>query len=157
MRLSAAVRLGSDCSRRTQASLSAPLVQYRRFTPPSSWSAPVTIAGGAPTRTQLSQDGSGGIYATWLDNDTGVNLAYSSTGGRNWYPPVILLNEPAMVRSASADSASSVDAAGQGWAVYGAGGKEYAQPFDTAAALPPPPVSTKAPKISRHRPGRRRR
>ena len=130
-----------------EASLTKPLVEYRRFTPPSTWSAPVTITVGASNQDSLSQDGSGGVYATWLDNNTGVNLAYSSTGGRSWYPPVILLSNHDGAVSVGG-LASSVNGAGQGWAVYGVSGREYAQPFDTAAALPPPPVNTKAPKIS---------
>jgi hypothetical protein len=110
-----------------ETQLTDELVQYRAFSPPSTFSAPVTIGRGSSADDSLSQDGSGGIYATWLDADTGVNLAYSSNRGASWNGPVAL---------ATGDGAdlgslvSAVDAAGIGWVVYAENGAEYAQPFD---------------------------
>ena len=40
----------------------------------------------------LSQDSAGDIFATWLDNATGVDLAYSSDGGATWSKPKILFS-----------------------------------------------------------------
>jgi hypothetical protein len=119
-------------------------VQYRRFTPPSTFGAPVVIASGSSGDGSLSQDGAGGIYATW--DDDGLILGYSSTGGASWHVQS-LVNVAASVGGL----ASSVNASGQGWAAYStASGTEYAQPFDKADALPPPvpvvaPKSTAAP------------
>ena len=48
-------------------SLGDDTVQYRTFTPPATFGAPVTIAPGTSNEDSLSQDGSGGIYATWHD------------------------------------------------------------------------------------------
>jgi hypothetical protein len=70
--------------------LSHQLVQYRRFTPPSTFGTAVTIASSARLEPSLSQDGSGGVYATWLDNGGGVNLAYSSSHGASWDGPVTI-------------------------------------------------------------------
>jgi hypothetical protein len=127
------------------ASLSAQIVQYRRFTPPSTFSAPVTVAHGVGLHPSVSQDGAGGIYATWLDGDTGLNLAYSSTGGSSWTVKTLLSNNGGQTTLDSL--ASSVNAAGRGWAAFAANGVEYAQPFDKTAVLPPPPGNTKPPKL----------
>lgn len=117
------------------ANLSAEKVQFRRFTPPSLWSAPVTVADDAGLDPTLSQDGTGGMYATFVNNDHGLQLAYSSDGGAAWFGPVTLFgieND-----SAPGSAASAVGPAGQGWAVYAFQGTEYAQPFVAADALPP--------------------
>jgi hypothetical protein len=117
------------------ASLSAETVQFRRFTPPSTWSKPVTVAHDAGLEPSLSQDGNGGMYATFVNNDHGLQLAYSSDGGSKWSGPVTLFG----IKSDTAPSsiASAVGSNGQGWAVYAFQGKEYAQPFVAADALPP--------------------
>jgi hypothetical protein len=124
------------------------LVQYRRFTPPATFGAPVTIARGASLSPSVSQDAAGGVYATWIDNDTGVNLAYSPNGGTNWYRPIVLLGNGN--GALSIDSmASSVDSAGVGWAVYAANGHEYAQPFNKTFTIPVPtkPANTAPPVL----------
>lgn len=117
------------------ASLSAEKVQFRRFTPPSLWSAPVTVADDAGLDPTVSQDGAGGMYATFVNNDHGLQFAYSSDGGAAWFGPVTLFgieND-----TAPGSIASAVGTAGQGWAVYAVQGAEYAQPFVAADALPP--------------------
>lgn len=117
------------------ASLSAEKVEFRRFTPPSTWSKPVTVAHDAGLEPTVSQDGVGGIYATFVNNDHGLQLAYSSDGGSAWSGPVTLFG--IKDESAPDSIASAVNPEGQGWAVYAFEGTEYAQPFVAADALPP--------------------
>jgi len=117
------------------ASLSTEKLQFRRFGAPSTWGAPVTVANDAGLDPTVSQDGYGGMYATFVNNDHGLQLAYSSDGGSKWSGPVTLFG----IKSDSAPGsvASAVNSAGQGWAVYAFQGTEYAQPFAAADALPP--------------------
>ncbi len=133
-----------------QTSLLNEKVQYRRFTPPSTVGPAVTIGTGSGSSPDgsLSQDGAGGIYATWLDPNTGVNLAYSANGGTTWDGPIVLLNSNDGALNVNS-LASAVGASGQGWAVYSENGTEYAQPFTKADAVPqvPAPVDSKAPKV----------
>jgi hypothetical protein len=117
------------------ANLSAETVQFRSFTPPSTWGKPVTVANDAGLEPTLSQDGAGGMYATFVNNDHGLQLAYSSDAGSEWSGPVTLF--PIAADSAPDSIASAVGANGQGWAVYSFQGIEYAQPFDAADTLPP--------------------
>jgi hypothetical protein len=104
-------------------------VLYRAFSPTSGFGAPVTIVKGEiaddPT---VSQDGTGGIYATWVEPGVGIELAYSSTRGASWTGPISLL--PAPSGGAGMDNlTSAVNGSGQGWAVYTLSGKEYALHF----------------------------
>jgi hypothetical protein len=117
------------------ANLSAEKVQFRRFTPPSTWGAPVTVANNSGLDPTVSQDGVGGMYATFVNNAHGLQLAYSSDGGSAWSGPVTLFG----IKSDAAPGsvASAVGSNGQGWAVYAFQGTEYAQPFVAADALPP--------------------
>jgi hypothetical protein len=127
--------------------LSDEIIQYRRFAPPSTFGSAVTLAAGASNDASVSQDGAGGVYATWLDSDTGINLDYSGTGGSTWDKAVILLgNQDGAVPISGLTSA--VGSSGQGWAVYANGGSEYAQPFDTADVVPAKPASTAVPTIT---------
>lgn len=117
----------------TDASTPGGTVQYRSFTPPSTFAAPVNVAAGEVANSPtLSQDGAGGIYATWLDNSTGVQLAFSSDGGNTWVGPNTLRSSNGGIGSV----ASAVNAAGQGWVVYALKGSEYAQQFSSAQATP---------------------
>jgi hypothetical protein len=110
--------------------------QFRKFTPPATFGSARTVASGAALDPSLTQDGTGGLYATWLTNGTGVRLAYSQNGGSSWFGPVTLFSNHGGL--ASLDSlASATSSSGQGWAVYASGGTEYAQPFDAADAAPP--------------------
>jgi hypothetical protein len=117
------------------ATLSAEKVQFRRFTAPSLWSAPVTVADDSGLDPSLSQDGAGGMYATFVNNDHGLQLAYSSDAGSAWSGPVTLFG--IQNDTAPGSVASAVGPTGQGWAVYAFQGNEYAQPFIAADALPP--------------------
>jgi hypothetical protein len=107
--------------------------QYQSFTPPSTFGTPVSLAGDGDGTPSLSQDGAGGIYATWDGFYTGIRLAYSGNGGKTF--TVNTLNAAAT----DGDSASAVDASGQGWVVYTDGhtGTELAQPFVKTDAIPP--------------------
>jgi len=116
-------------------SLSAEKIQFRRFTPPSTWSQPFTVANDAGNEPTVSQDGSGGMFATFIDNDHGLQFAFSSNAGTNWSKPVTLFG--IKNDSAPGSVASAVNGEGQGWAVYAFQGTEYAQPFVQADAGPP--------------------
>ena len=76
----------------------------------------------------LFQDSAGEIFATWLDNATGVGLAYSSDGGATWSKPKILFSNAGNPSGIGLLS-SAVGPSGQGWAVYAVGKREYAQRF----------------------------
>ena len=106
-----------------------PIVQYRHFSPSSGFGSAVTLAAGeVGVDGTLSQDSAGDIFATWLDNATGVDLAYSSDGGATWSKPKILFSNAGNPSGLSLLS-SAVGPSGQGWAVYAVGKREYAQRF----------------------------
>jgi len=109
---------------------------YRKFAAPGTFAAAVTVAGGTALQPSISQDGAGGIYATWLTNAVGLRLAYSDDGGLGWDGDRTIAADSS---STGVDSAASaVDATGQGWAVYAFNGAEYAQPFVAADAYVTP-------------------
>jgi von Willebrand factor type D domain len=106
-----------------------PIVQYRHFSPSSGFGSAVTVATGeVGTDGTLSQDNAGDIFATWLDNSTGVDLAYSSDGGAEWSKPTILFSNAGNPSGITLLS-SAVGSSGQGWAVYAVGKREYVQRF----------------------------
>jgi hypothetical protein len=106
-----------------------PLVQYRHYSPSSGFGPAVTIATNeVGADGTLSQDSAGDIFATWLDNTTGVDLAYSSDGGTRWSKPRILFTNAGSPGGISL-LASAVGASGRGWAVYSVGKREYVQQF----------------------------
>jgi hypothetical protein len=106
-----------------------PLVQYRHFSPSSGFGPAVTIATDeVGAEGTISQDSAGDIFATWLDNTTGVDLAYSSDGGASWSKPRILFSNAGNPSGISL-LASAVGASGKGWAVYSVGKREYVQQF----------------------------
>jgi hypothetical protein len=84
----------------------------------------------------ISQDGSGGIYATFLLGGSGgqIALAYSSNGGASWTGPATL--NPNADEGAE-ELTSSVNANGRGWATWMDNGSIYAQPFIAADAISP--------------------
>jgi hypothetical protein len=105
------------------------LVQYRRFSPSAGFGPAVTIATDVVgAEGTLSQDSAGGIFATWLDDTVGVELANSSDGGASWSKPKVLFSNGANPNGISL-LASAVGPSGQGWAVYSVGSREYAQRF----------------------------
>ena len=61
--------------------LSAQKLQFRRFTPPAKWSDPFTVTDNVGLDPTVSQDShTGGMYATFLNNDHGVQLASLERG-----------------------------------------------------------------------------
>jgi hypothetical protein len=117
------------------ANLTAEQVQFRRFTPPSTWGAPVTVANNAGLDPTVSQDGAGGMYATFVNNAHGLQLAYSSDGGSAWSGPVTLFG--IKNDAAPGSAASAVGSNGQGWAVYAFQAPSTRSRFIAADALPP--------------------
>jgi hypothetical protein len=126
------------------ATLSNTIEQYRKFTPPSSFSAPITVAHTAGISPSLSQDGSGHIFATWI-SDSAVQFAFSGDGGSSWVSKTLVGNSGTASPGALT---SAVASGGQGWAVFASSGTEWAQPFDKTAVLPPAPTNTRRPTIT---------
>ncbi len=82
----------------------------------------------------VSQDGAGGIYVTYLGGFRGaIRLAYSADGGTSWTGPATLDPD---ADSDALSLTSSVNAAGQGWAVWPDNGSVIAQPFVAADSIP---------------------
>lgn len=96
-----------------------------------------TVASEGEESPAVSQDGAGGVYATYLAGFRGeVRLAYSYNGGETWSGPVSLAG------AGGDDLNSSVSAGGQGWATWKVGEATYVQQFDAADSLvPPTPVT----------------
>ncbi len=97
----------------------------------------VTIAANqGELDPSVSQDGSGGVYATFLGGGSGgpVSLAYSSDGGKAWTGPAALNPD---TDGGASDLTSSVGPSGQGWAAWVDNGSVFAQQFDAADATAP--------------------
>jgi hypothetical protein len=102
----------------------------------------VTIAANQGEQSPaVSQDGSGGVYATFLLGGGGgpISLAYSYNGGTSWIGPAAL--NPNTDGGANKVT-SSVGASGQGWAAWVDNGSVYAQQFVATDAIPPPAPTT---------------
>ncbi len=95
--------------------------------------APVTVVSGhGELDPALSQDGTGGIYATYLGGAGGaVDLSYSGDGGNSFATAVLNANAAGSIN----DLASSVNAAGQGWASWTENGSVFAGSFQAADAI----------------------
>jgi len=114
-------------------------IVYHRFDPSTDTFLPsVTVAAQHETSAALSQDGSGHVYASWVDG-TELDLDYSANGGASWPTPVKLVDAGA---SSIGGAWSAVDGAGQGWAVYAVGTNEYALPFTATTVTSPGSTST---------------
>jgi hypothetical protein len=106
----------------------------------------VTIAPEFEENPSVSQDGAGGIYATFSSGDGGeIRLAYSSNGGASWTGPATL--DPI---TGDSHLTSAVGANDQGWATWQVGESIYAQQFVasdaiSAASAPPPSAPGSAP------------
>jgi hypothetical protein len=124
-----------------ESNLAAGSTVYHRFDPTTnSFDTPlVTVAGEGEESPSLSQDGAGGVYATYQAGFRGaVRLAYSSNGGSTW-------SGPATLDAAGGYHLSSyVNAAGQGWATWQVGEAFYAQPFTASDSVVPSPSPTQA-------------
>ncbi len=95
----------------------------------------VTVSKQGELDSALSQDGAGGLYATYLNGGSGgpVTLSYSGDGGKTWAGPATL-----EAYNGEADVTSSVNPVGQGWAAWLNNGSVYAQSFTAADAITPP-------------------
>ncbi len=115
-------------------------VVYRPFSAAAkTFGAPVTVAVGHEISPSLSQDGSGGVYASWIAGGDELELAYSSSAGTSWHAPVALVNSGT---NGIGGATSAVDTTGHGWAVYTTGGTEYALPFTAATVTSPGATGT---------------
>jgi hypothetical protein len=94
---------------------------------------PETVAATKEQSPSLSQDGAGGLYATFLQGGAGgpIALAYSGNGGVNWRGPTAL-NPNTDTNGTQVSSA--VNPTGQGWATWIDNGSIFAQPFTAADA-----------------------
>jgi len=125
-------------------------IVYHRFDQASqtfSTTPYATIAANAVEQDPaVSQDGAGGVYATFLLGGGGgpISLAYSADGGATWTGPATL---NANTDGGAGNVTSSVNAAGQGWAAWVDNGSVYAQSFQASdaispAVVPPPAADT---------------
>ena len=111
---------------------------------------PVTIDDAhGEQQASVSQDGAGGVYATFLSGGVGgpASLAYSFDGGTTWDGPATL---NANRDGAISGMTSSVDGAGQGWAVWDDSGSVVAQPFDAADSVLPAALVGRTATLSAH-------
>jgi hypothetical protein len=114
-------------------------IVYHRFDQAkSAFDTPlVTIAAGTGEQDPaVSQDGTGGVYGTFLFGGGGgpISLAYSANGGSTWTGPATL---NANTDGGAGNVNSAVDSAGMGWAVWTDNGSVFAQSFTAKDAVPP--------------------
>jgi len=98
----------------------------------------VTIAANqSESDPAVSQDGEGGIYATFLDGGGGepIALAYSYNGGATWVGPAAINPD---TDGGASDVTSAVGTSGQGWATWTDNGSVYAQQFNATDAISTP-------------------
>jgi hypothetical protein len=93
----------------------------------------VRVAKQGELYPSLSQDGSGGIYATYLRGGSGgpVTLSYSADAGSVWSGATINPDKD----GGAAYLSSSVNPAGQGWAAWLDNGAVIAQSFAAVDAI----------------------
>jgi hypothetical protein len=117
-------------------------VAYQRFDQSTlKFDTPlVTIdSGHGELDPALSQDATGGVYATYLFGGGGgpINLSYSADGGHTWATNVLNADADEGI----GDVNSSVSGRGQGWATWQDNGSVYAQSFQATDAVAPAAVS----------------
>jgi hypothetical protein len=93
----------------------------------------VTVASGhGELDGALSQDGGGGIYATYLAGSGGaVDLSYSGDGGNSFSTAALNANSDGRANNLS----GAVNAAGQGWAAWTDNGSVFASSFQAVDAI----------------------
>ena len=106
--------------------------------------APVTVsAAHGELDPAVSQDGLGGVYATYLSGGDGgpVALSYSADGGTSWSGPVSLDGDG---DGGIGDLTSNVSSTGKGWAAWSDNGSIFAQSFAATDAIVPAVVANTA-------------
>lgn len=112
---------------------------YQPFDPTTkSFGAMTTVANQGELDPSVSQDATGGIYATYEYDGSGgpVALSYSADGGKTWSGPAQL-----DAFNGEANITSAVNGAGQGWVTWVNNGSVLAQPFTAGDAAGAPIVS----------------
>lgn len=101
----------------------------------------VTVSSQTEQQPAVSQDGTGGVYATYLSGGAGgpVSLSYSFDGGTTWSGPATLA---ASTSTGISQLTSNVNASGQGWAAWTDNGSVFAQRFQAADAVAPAAPTT---------------
>ncbi len=99
----------------------------------------VTVASGhGELDGALSQDGGGGIYATYLAGSGGaVDLSYSADGGNSFATAALNANSD----GGAGNLSSAVNPAGQGWAAWTDNGSVFASSFQAVDAISPAKTS----------------
>jgi hypothetical protein len=99
----------------------------------------ITVSQQGELHPSLSQDGAGGLYATYENGGSGgpIALSYSGDGGKTWIGPNVLHAYDGLDHPISA-----VNGAGQGWVTWTNGGSVFAESFIAADATPPPAPTT---------------
>ena len=106
--------------------------------PTKTFGSMVSVANQGELYPALSQDGAGGVYATYMYGGLGgpVALSYSSDAGNTWTGPVQL-----DAYDGEANVTSAVNGAGQGWVAWNNNGSVFAQPFTAADAATAPVIN----------------
>jgi hypothetical protein len=99
----------------------------------------VTVANQQERDPALSQDGAGGIYATYLLGGDGgpIELSYSANGGASFTSAAVNADKDGGV----GDVNSAVNGSGQGWLTWDDNGSVFAEPFQATDAISPATVS----------------
>jgi hypothetical protein len=94
----------------------------------------VTVSHQGEQNPSISQDGAGGLYATYMNGGSGgpIVLSYSADGGKTWTGPNVLHSFDGLDHPKSA-----VNGAGQGWVTWTNGGSVFAESFTGADSVPP--------------------
>ena len=115
-------------------------VEYHRFDQATlKFDTPiVTVASGnGELDPAVTQDGTGGIYATYLGGAGGsINLSYSGDGGHSFATGTLDANKSGTANNVD----SSVNSAGQGWVAWTDNGTVFGRPFQAADAITPAAV-----------------
>ncbi|HEY5428277.1 MAG TPA: hypothetical protein VIK04_04110 [Solirubrobacteraceae bacterium] len=125
--------------------LGAGSVIYHRFdatTQRFDTKAVTVQSGHGEQQGALSQDATGGVYATYLFGGEGgpATLSYSSDGGQTWASAPLDADKDAGI----SDLDSSVNGAGKGWMTWLDNGSVFAQSFQAVDAVTPAQVSSRA-------------
>jgi hypothetical protein len=120
-------------------------VGYHRFdAATTSFDTPIVTVhtGGGELDGAVSQDGAGGVYATYLLGGPGgpLTLSYSADGGKTFSSGTLQSDSGDTIAQAT----SAVGSGGQGWAAWTDNGSILAQPFKAVDAVSPASVGGSA-------------